>query len=148
LSGRIEATLRTARAMAGALGAGVVLFALVASTLDLSSGFDALTAPAALFGLIAPVLGYRIYLHLRDSVPAGESVDVVCGLYLRATVFALGITEAAALLGVVAFMLGGGAFALVGLPMHLLLTGALWPSDEKLARFLESSPGRDSAPAD
>jgi hypothetical protein len=127
-----------ARLIVGGFGAGVVVLMLLAALVDLSAGFDALTAPAALLGLISPVIGYRLYLWSRERVPAGEKTEARCDRFLRATILALAVTEGVALFGVVAFMVGGGPFALVGVLTHLLLTGALWPSDEKLARFLES----------
>ena len=125
--------------MAGALGAGVILLALVASVLDLSAGVTALSAPAALFGLVSPVIGYRLYVYLREKAPTGESAEQAGWRFLQATIGGLAVTEAAALFGVVAFTLGGDLFALVGVPMHVLLSGTLWPSKEKLSRFIESA---------
>jgi hypothetical protein len=131
-----EATLAKARLIAGALAAGVLALALVAGLVDVDAGVRALTAPAALLGIVSPVIGYRVYHYQRERAPADEGVAPACARFLRATVAALAVTEAAALFGVVAFMIGGGPYALVGVAMHLLLAGALWPSEEKLDRFV------------
>ena len=140
-----EVTLHTARMIAGALAGGVVLLALLAGLVDFSAGIDALTAPAALFGLVSPVIGFRLYQYQRERRPAVDSAEQGCARFLRATILALAVTEGAAFFGVIAFMLGGGPFALVGVAMHLLLVGALWPSEEKLDRFVTVSdvPFRD-----
>jgi hypothetical protein len=134
---RIESTLLQARLIAGGMGAGVLLLALVAGWLDLRAGLHVLTAPAALLGLTAPVVGYRIFLWQRDRSATGTGADDRCARFLKATVMALAVSEGIATFGLVAFMLGAGPFALVGVLGHLLLSGALWPNEEKLALFLQ-----------
>ena len=130
-----------ARMIAGALVGGVLLLALLVGLYDPSIGFTALTAPSALLGLFAPVLGYRLHALQRQRVPAGADAVERPARYLRAVIMPLAISGGVALLGVVSFALGGGAFSLVGVLTHVLLTGALWPSAERMTHFHDSAAG-------
>lgn len=85
---------------------------------------------AGLVGLIAPVVGYRSYLYLGETSrrPLGPR-------FVAATALGVGVTGAAAVLGVVAFYLSSRLPALIGLVTHVMLTGAIWPSDWRLDAF-------------
>ncbi len=140
-TGEVDPTVTAGRTLAVGLVAGVLLLTLLAGLYDLSIGFTALTAPAALLGLVNPVLGYRIHVRQWQRIPADAQAADRRACYLRSIVLPLAVSEGVATLGVVSFALGGGAFSLVGVLTHLLLTGALWPSADRLSRFLDSGAG-------
>jgi len=86
----------------------------------------------ALFGLVSPVLGYRLYLLIRER-PAPAAVE----RFRTATILGLAVTESAAFSGLIAYLLSGRVETLIGLVTHILLAGAIWPSDERLRMFEE-----------
>jgi hypothetical protein len=65
--------------------------------------------------------------------------------FVRATVLALACTEAAATLGVVAFLLSRRPEGLIGLVMHVLLAGAVWPSRDRFETFVGGPGGGTDA---
>lgn len=134
-------TLNTARLMAGGMAAGVLFIAALSGLFEPSGALSALIGPAALFGLVSPVLGYRLYLLMRERVPTAADTPERCRTFLRATLSALSITEAAALFGVLVFVFTAEWYAAVGVATHILLTGALWPTQERLGTFLETPDG-------
>jgi hypothetical protein len=131
-----EPTLRTARIAAVALLSGVVAMALAAWLLRprVTASVPILVGPAALAGLVALVIGYRVYQAIRSRGHEAGRREA----FLRATIVALAITEGAALFGVVAFLLSGNPATLFGVASHVLLTGAIWPSASRLEIFLAS----------
>jgi hypothetical protein len=133
-------TLATAGMVVAALTAGVLMITVVAGFVDISAGLDFLVAPAALLGLISPIAAYRMYLRMRDRLPADADDEFRCHRFLVATVSAAAITESIAIFGVLAFMLGGGFAGLIGVVTHVILVGAIWPSRERLATFLPDFP--------
>jgi hypothetical protein len=133
-------TLATAGIIVAALTAGVLMITVVAGLVDISAGLEILVPPAALLGLISPVVAYRLYLRMRERIPADADAHFRCHRFLTATVLAVAITESIALFGVVAFMLGGGYAALIGVVTHVILVGAIWPTRERLETFLPNFP--------
>lgn len=129
------ATLATAQRIAGGLAAGALLAATLAGWVRLDRTSGLLTGPAGILGIVSPVIGYRLFHLLREKLPAGAGEAERAARFLRATVSGLAVTEAAALFGVAAYLLSGELQALMGLGMHMILTGALWPSEERLAAF-------------
>ena len=126
------ASVRRARLFATvAVGLDLLAAALVASVGPRPTvALAALAPPAGLIGIVAPVIGYRLYLYLGETSvrPLGER-------FVVATSAALGITAGAAALGILAFFVSNRPAALIGLVTHVLLAGALWPSSERLESF-------------
>ena len=132
----IENALRLTRLFATALAVSVLGLTTVSGLLPLGKipSLVVLAPPAALLGLVSPVIGYRLYLWQRDR--RSESSDR-CAAYLRAVIVALAITEGIALLGIVIYLSTGRSFPLVGVLTHILLTGAIWPTREKIESWIE-----------
>ena len=137
----VDSSVTVARTIVAGLVGSVLLLALLSALYDPAIGFDVLTAPAALLGLVSPVLGFRIHTTREQEIPAAADSLERRARYLRAIVYPLAVTQGGAMFGVVSFWLGGGVFSLVGVLTHLLLAGALWPSPERLTRFLEGRTG-------
>ena len=134
----VHATLARNRVMVGALAAGVLFLAGISGYLDLGAvGLAAyLSLPAGLAGLFMLVVGWRVYVSMRERASQIEDVETGCARYTTALLIALALTEGAAFLGIVAYMLGAGILALTGVLTHVLLTGVLWPAAEKMRPFL------------
>lgn len=134
-----------ARVIVLALTLGVLAFAALGEFIGARTGPRALVAPAALAGVVSPVIGYRLYHWLQERGRTSATVEARCAAYLRATVVAVAVTEGVALFGVVAYLLSGEIAALIGVVTHVVLAGALWPTPEKLTSFTsgaEASPPR------
>ena len=141
-----QQALTTARLIAAGLTGGVLLLVAAAGIFEVKANLQVLVAPAALLGLVAPVFGYRLYEMLRERVPGDASRTDRSAAFLRATIAALSVTEGIAFFGVVAYLLSQRFFALVGVLTHVILTGALWPSEQRLERFLGSEPNFPAEP--
>lgn len=116
---------------------GVLAFVGIVYGLPLGGGrAQVMVLPAALFGLVAPAVGYRVYHTMRERNPRDEPLRVRCQAFLRAIIVPLAITEGAALLGLVVYMLSRDLVALTGSLTHVLLTGAVWPSRTRLDLFV------------
>ena len=66
----------------------------------------------------------------------GATLTLVARNEAKAADAARAITEGAAVFGVVVFAMTGAPLALIGVLMHVLLGGAVWPTEEKLAGFV------------
>ncbi len=134
----VQATLARTRLIVAALAAGVLCLAGIAAFVDFGrSDLGAfLGLPAGLLGLIMLVAGWRVHLALRERAARIEDLEAGCARYTTAVLIALALTEGAAFLGIVAYMLGAEVVALTGVVTHVLLTGVLWPAPEKLQPFL------------
>ena len=104
-----------------------------------------LVAPAALAGLVALAAGNRWYRGILDRIAPGARPADRAAALRKATIAGLACTEAASLLGVIAFHISREPFALVGLAAHLILAGALWPTR---ARYEQLVLGTESSAAD
>ena len=135
-----RSAVRRARTIAGALVAGVLLLTAVSALLRPSAALGVLVVPAAALGAISPAIGYRLYLLLRERIPAEAPTWERRAVYVRAVVLSLAVTEAAALFGALVFGLTSDPIALLGPLMHVLLAGAIWPSLERLEGFLTAQP--------
>jgi len=138
-TGDREAALSRARLIALALVAGTVALALAIAVIARQipphpdGGAARVMVPlSALFGLVSPVLGYRLYLLIRER-PAPAAAE----RFRTATILGLAVTEGAAFSGLIAYLLSGRYETLIGLVTHILLAGAIWPSDERLRMFEE-----------
>jgi hypothetical protein len=103
---------------------------------------DSLTTPAALAGLVAPAIAFHLYRRLQEK--AGEEPDPGrrASRFVTATVLSLAVTEAAAIFGTVAFLLSSRSIALIGVVLHVLLCGAIWPSRDRMDSFVAGAGGR------
>jgi len=119
-----------------AITAGVLVMTIVSAFVKLSSGLSVLVSPAALLGILSPVIGYRIYLALRRRTPQEAGIEQRCQRFFTATIVAMAVTEGIALFGVVAFMLSGAPACLIGVLTHVILAAAVWPTPERLELFM------------
>jgi hypothetical protein len=131
--------LSTARALAAVLAAGPVLLTALAPLVPPSQGWSRLVVPVGVLGIVAPALAWRLQARIRESVAGGAAAGRRA--YLRSLVLGLGVTEAAALLGVGVWLLAREVPALVGLPMHLVMAAALWPTEQRLQAAEEAAGG-------
>lgn len=127
--------LTRCRIVAGALALAPLIVAGVLSAVELRAPIGPLALPAALAGALAPAVAYRLFRMLRARVPAGAGVAVLGDRYLSGLVVALGVTQAAALVGVLVSEFTGEPLALLGLATHVLTVGVLWPTDERVLGF-------------
>ena len=142
---RESATLKRTRLLATAMAAGVLLLTAVSGVVSIPPVTRALAAPAALLGIVSPLLGFRLFAWLRERAATETSHATHCAAFLRATLLALSVTEAAAIFGVISFWMSGRIESLIGVVMHVILSGALWPTPEKLEAFLSAT---EEAPAE
>ena len=129
--------LRPARVIAAVLGGSPVLLAALATLLPPGGGGSWLVVPAGVLGLVAPAVAWRLQARVRENATGGAAEGRRA--YLRSVIVGLAVTEGTALLGVMAWRLSGELPALIGLPMHLLMVGALWPTEERLQRAEEDA---------
>jgi hypothetical protein len=129
--------LMTARLIAAVLGAGPFLLLAVALAFPPSPSASPLVVPAGVLGLVAPAIAWRVQARVREGV--GGAAAAGRRAYVRSVTVGLAITEAAAVLGLVVWLVSGQASALTGLPMHLVMVGALWPTEERLQRAEEEA---------
>ncbi len=135
-----SSALGRARWIALALVGGPLALLAVTVAAPLSFDAGALTLPVGLAGLVVPVAAYRLYLTQRDRVAAAMSPEQRGAAFVRATLLALGVSEAVALSGLVVWWGSRHPAALTGIAMHLLVAGAVWPSRPRLELFLDRRP--------
>jgi hypothetical protein len=141
-----ERTLTATRSIAALLLLLVLAFAAVAIWLSPGiGGYRRLVVPVALAGLVSPVIGYRLYFLVGSRTAPDADIEARCGAFQAATVIALAVTDGAALLGIVTYMLSSDLAAMTGVVTHVLLTGAIWPTRVRLESFLEPGPPRGTA---
>ena len=129
-----------ARLLAASLLSGVLIVWLAVHLVPGEPARAAWAGAASLLGLVSPVIGYRVYGWLGSRVPSGTAPASIDRAWVRATVGALVVTESAALLCAIAFLSTRDPTTYLGPAMHVLLTGALWPSAERRNAFA-SAPG-------
>lgn len=132
-----SAVVNQARVIVAVLVLGVLVLTALSGLFPRSQGLGFLVVPAAIIGVVSPVIGYRAYHYLRERIPPEAATQRRTQTFLRANIVALGVTEGAALVGVVVHALTGSLLALLGVGMHVLLAGAIWPSSEKLEAFVD-----------
>jgi hypothetical protein len=140
-AGRVVATTRR---IAASLAATPVALLAASLLVPPPPPSRALVAPAALAGLVAFAVGNRWYRGLLDRVGPDARPAARAAALRKATIAGLACTEAASLVGVVAFHVSREPFALVGVAAHLILVGASWPTRARLERILEATD--DSGP--
>jgi len=131
--------LGTARLTAALLLAGPFLLMALFLVVAPREGVVFLVVPAGVLGLVAPAVAWRVQARIREGA-RGDAAGRRRA-YLRSLTVGLAITEAAASVGVVVWLLTRQPQALIGLPMHLIMAGALWPSEERLQRAEEEAGG-------
>lgn len=109
-----------------------LLLALGGRFVELRNGGAGWVGPLTLFGIVSPVIGYRLYAWQQER--AGEGAGPAD--YLRATLTALSATGLAGVGGWGVHLWSGEIGPLAGLASHVLLAGALWPTEERLELFL------------
>ena len=88
----IRATLLRSSIEVAAITAGVLVFTIVSAFVKLSSELSILVPPAALLGILSPVIGYRIYLAISyvftiSLYNDGLRCDRVCGYDIGVDLF-------------------------------------------------------------
>jgi hypothetical protein len=132
----LRATLIRSSITVGAITAGPLIITIVSAFIRLSSELQYLVAPAALLGIVSPVIGFRLYLALKRRLPADAGLGQRCQHFYTATIIPLAVTETVALFGVIAFMLSGAPACLIGVLTHVILAAAIWPTQERLEQFM------------
>ena len=131
--------LGTARLLAAVLGIGPLLLLGAALAFPRPPSASPLVVPVGVLGLVAPAIAWRAQARMLEAARGGT--DMGRRAYVRSVAVGLGITEAAAMCGVLVWLLSRQPHALAGLPMHLLMVGALWPTEERLRRAEEEATG-------
>ena len=90
-----------------------------------------LVMPAGLLGIVAPAIAWRLQARIRQRA-GGQA-------YVRSVAVGLAVTEAAALIGALVWLYSREAAALIGFPMHLLMVGALWPTEARMEQSEEDA---------
>lgn len=137
------AVRRASYAIWGALLLGPLVFAIVALRVGPGLHRSGGAAPAILAELslalaLLAVLGSRLVPRLLRPAP-GASPDQVA---LTRNVVALSLCEAAALLGLVAWMLTGGEWSVVAAAMGIAGVISCFPGDARWRSLLPADPGR------
>ncbi|HKQ59810.1 MAG TPA: hypothetical protein VJS92_00920 [Candidatus Polarisedimenticolaceae bacterium] len=132
----VERALRESRWIVAGMAVSVAVVTAAALRIDaVASPVLWPVSTTALFGILSPVLGYRLYGWVRERAAAAGLAEK-CRAFVRAHALALGLSEGCALLGLVAFVLSRHPAALLGVATHAVLCGALWPGRERLEGYL------------
>lgn len=130
LSDRARA-LGAARLTAAALAAGPFLVLALSLLVPPRAERSALVMPAGLLGIVAPAIAWRLQARIRQRA-GGQA-------YVRSVAVGLAVTEAAALIGALVWLYSREAAALIGFPMHVLMVGALWPTEARMEQSDEDA---------
>jgi len=133
-----EAAVQAAKWAAAGMSASLLVLAAMTELFDPSPRAPFLAIPAGLLGIVSVVIGHRVYEWMRSRLEKGASQAEASRTFFVATVAALGVTEAAGLFGLVAYLLSGHVGALTGLLTHVILAGAIWPSSDRYEAFVDS----------
>ena len=129
----VVSTVARMRLIVIGMASGLIVVTAVSGVVELGPSEFAVRAslPVGLAGLMALVAGWRVY---AARGPGETEVDLtaICSRYTSALLVALAITEGVAFLGIVVYTLGGEVVALTGVASHILLSGVLWPTAEKV----------------
>jgi hypothetical protein len=135
-----ERAVASSRTIAAVQVVTTVALAGAAALLRAEPRSDALVTPAAVLGIVAPAFSYHLYRRQQRAASVEKDPARRVFRFRAGTWVSIACTECAALVGIVAFYLSGETLCLVGVLMHLLLTGAVWPTEERLRSFLEMDP--------
>ena len=129
-----EAALRVARIVAGAVVVGPLLVLAVAAWMPPIPALDVLLLPAVVLGLATFAGGLALHARLiRAGRPDMDLAQRAARFHL-ATLVALALTEAAAILGAMAFSAKRAPWALVPVAAHLALAFLVWPTRSRFDR--------------
>ncbi len=134
MSPGLPAALLRARIVAGTLAAGMLVLAAVLTQIDLGGNVSSLTLPAGLFGLVGPVIAYRLYYYRSDQAISARLQDDGAA-FLQAQILALAIAEAPGFFGCIVYALSREPMALTGVLTFVIFVGATWPSTERVDAF-------------
>ena len=134
--GPVRVALSHSRLIVAALVGGVLVLLALSGLVPSRGALGFLALPAGLLGLVSPVIGYKLYSTRRDGIAPQADLSARCRSFVMATVLAMAVTEGAAFVGILVFMLSGEWTALAGVLTHVLLAGAIWPSADRLQPFL------------
>jgi len=140
-----ESTLTRTRLVLGALTAGLLILTALSGLIRLPARTAVLVGPASLLGIVSPVIGLRLYVWIRSRIPRAAGRSARLAAFYKANVTALGVTDAIGTLGLLGFLLSGQIVCLFGVLSHVLLAGALWPTQERMDRFLKAGSGEGGA---
>jgi len=97
-----------------------------------------LLIPAVTVGVVCFPVGYLLYRQLVDSPPAGATRAERSRRFFLGTIIPLALTEAAALLGAMAFSADRKPLALLPVLMHIILAVFIWPSPQRFDNIVGS----------
>ena len=90
-----------------------------------------LLIPAVVAGVVCCPTGYLLYRQLVDGGPAGADRAERLRRFFIGTIVPLALTEAAALLGAMAFSADSRPLALLPVLTHITLAVVIWPSQQR-----------------
>ena len=141
---RDSAITRARFLIVGLLIGPLVLLAIVLAIRGEAKS-DFLDMPAMLAGLFALPIAWRLHATLLERGKARRDAGARIEVFVRAIILAMAITEAAALFGIIAHLISRELAPLIGVAMHVMLGGVLWPSRERLdAYWDEPEPAAES----
>ena len=132
---------RAIQLLAAAILVGPLPLVLIFGMLDPIAGLRVLYLPAIVAGigaLIAGLLLHRLLIGRAGSLP--DAAARAQGM-LVAILAPLALTEAAALIGAMAFSAARDAWSLVGVAAHLVLGVAIWPGRGRIETVLHPPGG-------
>lgn len=136
----VALAVRTTRLFALALAGAPLLVLALALVIPANPDLSVMLFPVGIVGLAAPVIAYRFFLYRKSKLASSQPESARCGAYLTAFLLALATSEGAAVLGCIGFVFTRHPAALLGVATHLLIVGAIWPSDERVRWFIEPEP--------
>jgi len=130
-----DQALRSARSFAASTTGGLLLLVAVIGWIPPLGQLEALVFPVGLLGIVSPLVGFRLLEYWRERARGADTASA-CNAYAQGHMLALAVTEVVGFLGAVAFLLAGRIATLIGVLTHVILAGAIWPTEESLERFL------------
>jgi hypothetical protein len=127
-----ERSLATTRVIALALSAGPLAVLGTLLLVPEPPPSRSLVLPAALAGLVALAVGYRLYGAMLGRLAGDAAAGPRIAALRSATIASLSVTEATAIFGAIAFYFSREPIALLGVAAHLILAGAVWPTERRL----------------
>ena len=139
----VDTTVARMRLIVLALTAGVLALATASGFIELGVLEFARVAGmlAGLAGLVVLPAAWRVYLAMREGSSDVADVQTGCNRYSSAVLMALAMSEGVAFIGIVFYLMGAEIVSMLGVVTHVLLTGVLWPTAEKVHPFLGRAGG-------
>jgi hypothetical protein len=135
-----EATVRVARIVAAAATLAPLPLVAIAAAIAPIDALQVLFLPAIGLGVVGFAGGLVAHARLVGT-PRPEVVTTErAQRFLTGTLVPLALTEAAALVGAMAFAAGRNAWALLPVVAHLALAMLVWPTRSRFDRAFGANP--------